>query len=517
MYTLMTLILLVPLLLFLFRHLLSRRLRQRKPYPPGPKGLPIIGNILMMNQFNHRGLAKLSRTYGGLLHLRLGISHLFVVSSPQIARQVLQVQDHVFSNRPTTIAIRYLTYGQSDLAFCNYGPFWRRMRKLYVMMLFSRKRAESWASVDEEVHKAVRSVAANVGKPLNVCKVAFSLTRDITFRAAFGSSSSSSNEGRLDEFLEIIQEFSKLFGEFNVADYVPSWLSWIDPQGINKRVEKARKSLDCFIESIINDHLDKKKTEKNVNVDEVTDMVDQLLAFYKEEVKVKDSETKINLDNIKGIIMDVMFGGTETVALAIEWVLTELLRSPENMKRVQDELATVVGLERWSVEDTHLEKLSFLKCVLKETLRLHPPFPLLLHETVEEAEVSGYFIPKGSRVMVNTYALGRDPASWSDPEIFNPSRFLDPGAPDLKGNSFEFIPFGSGRRSCPGMQLGMYAFELATAHLLHCFTWRLPDGVKFGDVDTIEGPGLTVAKANSLVAVPIKRPLCPMVLESHNV
>lgn len=474
MYTLMTLILLVPLLLFLFRHLLSRRLRQRKPYPPGPKGLPIIGNILMMNQFNHRGLAKLSRTYGGLLHLRLGISHLFVVSSPQIARQVLQVQDHVFSNRPTTIAIRYLTYGQSDLAFCNYGPFWRRMRKLYVMMLFSRKRAESWASVDEEVHKAVRSVAANVGKPLNVCKVAFSLTRDITFRAAFGSSSSSSNEGRLDEFLEIIQEFSKLFGEFNVADYVPSWLSWIDPQGINKRVEKARKSLDCFIESIINDHLDKKKTEKNVNVDEVTDMVDQLLAF-------------------------------------------ELLRSPENMKRVQDELATVVGLERWSVEDTHLEKLSFLKCVLKDTLRLHPPFPLLLHETVEEAEVSGYFIPKGSRVMVNTYALGRDPASWSDPEIFNPSRFLDPGAPDLKGNSFEFIPFGSGRRSCPGMQLGMYAFELAVAHLLHCFTWRLPDGVKFGDVDTIEGPGLTVAKANSLVAVPIKRLLCPMVLESHNV
>ncbi|KAG2275853.1 hypothetical protein Bca52824_058408 [Brassica carinata] len=191
-----------------------------------------------------------------------------------------------------------------------------------------------------------------------------------------------------------------------------------------------------------------------------------------------------------------MFGGTETVALAIEWVLTELLRSPENMKRVQDELATVVGLERWSVEDTHLEKLSFLKCVLKDTLRLHPPFPLLLHETVEEAEVSGYFIPKGSRVMVNTYALGRDPASWSDPEIFNPSRFLDPGAPDLKGNSFEFIPFGSGRRSCPGMQLGMYAFELAVAHLLHCFTWRLPDGVKFGEEDTEYSDMIETKKEN---------------------
>ncbi|KAF3487745.1 hypothetical protein F2Q69_00054058 [Brassica cretica] len=214
---------------------------------------------------------------------------------------------------------------------------------------------------------------------------------------------------------------------------------------------------------------------------------------------------------------DVMFGGTETVALAIEWVLTELLRSPENMKRVQDELATVVGLERWSVEDTHLEKLTFLKCVLKETLRLHPPFPLLLHEPVEDAVVSGYSIPKGSRVIVNSYALGRDPDSWSDPEIFKPSRFLDTGAPDLIGNSFEFIPFGSGRRSCPGMQLEMYAFELAVAHLLHCFTWTLPDGVKSGDVDTVEGPGISVPKANSLVAVPTTRLLCPIVLESHNV
>lgn len=296
-----TLILLLPLLLILFRRLLSRRWRLRKPYPPGPKGLPVIGNILMMNHFNHRGLAKLSRIYGGLLHLRLGFSHIFVVSSPEIARQVLQVQDHIFSNRPTTIAIRYLTYGGSDLAFCNYGPFWRRMRKLYVMMLFSRKRAESWVSVDEEVHKSVRFVAVNVGKPLNVCKLAFSLTRDITFRAAFGSSSSTSDESRLDEFLEIIQEFSKLFGEFNVADYVPSWLSWIDPQGINGRVEKARKSLDGFIESIIDDHMHKKKREHTV--DEETDMVDQLLAFYKEEVKVNNSETKIKLDNIKGIIM----------------------------------------------------------------------------------------------------------------------------------------------------------------------------------------------------------------------
>lgn len=204
-----------------------------------------------------------------------------------------------------------------------------------------------------------------------------------------------------------------------------------------------------------------------------------------------------------------MFGGTETVASAIEWAMAELIRSPKDLKRVQQELAEVVGLDR-RVEEPDFEKLTHLKCALKETLRLHPPIPLLLHETAEDATVAGYSIPKRARVMINAWAIGRDSNFWEEPENFKPARFLKPGVPDFKGSNFEFIPFGSGRRSCPGMQLGLYALDLAVAHLLHCFTWELPDGMKPSEMDMSDVFGLTAPLATRLVAIPTKRVLCPL-------
>nr|ALC76578.1 ferulate-5-hydroxylase [Trapa bicornis] len=489
-------VLVIPLFLF-GQNILSRG---RKPYPPGPRGLPIIGNMRMMDQLTHRGLAKLAKQYGGVFHLKMGFLHM-AISSPEEARQVLQLQDNIFSNRPATIAIRYLTYDRADMAFAHYGPFWRQMRKLCVMKLFSRKRAESWASVRDEVDKMVLSVTGNTGTAVNVGELVFCPTRDIIYRAAFGASN---DEGQ-DEFIKILQEFSKLFGAFNMADFIP-WLRWIDPQGLNGRLKRAR-ALDGFIDSIIDEHMVKK------TVDDETDMVDDLLAFYsKEEAKVSDATDlnnaiRLTRDNIKAIIMDVMFGGTETVASAIEWAMTEIMRSPEDLKKVQQELANVVGLDR-RVEESDFEKLTYLQCAIKETLRLHPPIPLLLHETAEDATVAGYYIPKGSRVMINAWAIGRDKNSWEDPDSFKPSRFLKPGVPDFKGSNFEFIPFGSGRRSCPGMQLGLYALELAVAHLLHCFTWDLPDGMKPSELDMNDVFGLTAPRATRLVANPTKRVIC---------
>ncbi|CAI9110884.1 OLC1v1010976C1 [Oldenlandia corymbosa var. corymbosa] len=499
----------VPLL-FIF--LLSRF--RRKHQPPGPKGWPLIGNMAMVDQLTHRGLAKLAKQYGGIFRLRMGFLNMVAVSSPDVARQVLQVQDNIFSNRPATIAISYLTYDRADMAFAHYGPFWRQMRKLCVMKLFSRKRAESWDSVRDEVDGMIRTVSSNTGSAVNIGELVFGLTRNIIYRAAFGSCS---HEGQ-DEFIKILQEFSKLFGAFNIADFIP-WLSWVDPQGLTNRLVKARASLDGFIDSIIDDHVQKKKTmmmNKGNNSIDVgdSDMVDELLAFYSEEAKVTDSDDlqnaiRLTRDNIKAIIMDVMFGGTETVASAIEWAMAELMKCPSDLKRVQQELADVVGLHR-KVEESDMDKLTYFKCCLKEVLRLHPPIPLLLHETAEDAVVGGYFVPKKSRVMINAWAIGRDPESWEDPDSFQPSRFLKPGVPDYKGSNFEFIPFGSGRRSCPGMQLGLYALEMAVAHLLHCFTWELPDGMKPSELDMGDVFGLTAPKAKRLVAVPTPRLLCPL-------
>ncbi|KAF8011074.1 hypothetical protein BT93_J1632 [Corymbia citriodora subsp. variegata] len=501
----MTLLLsVVPLLLFLG---LAARLRRKPPYPPGPRGLPVIGNMLMMGELTHRGLAKLAEKYGGICHLRMGFLHMVAVSSPDVARQVLQVHDGIFSNRPATIAISYLTYDRADMAFAHYGPFWRQMRKLCVMKLFSRKRAESWESVRDEVDTMVHTVAGSAGTAVNIGELVFELTRDIIYRAAFGTSSS---EGQ-DEFISILQEFSKLFGAFNIADFIP-YLSWVDPQGLTARLVKARQSLDGFIDHIIDDHMDKKRNKAGSDggdQDVDTDMVDDLLAFYSEEAKVNESDDlqnsiRLTRDNIKAIIMDVMFGGTETVASAIEWAMAELMRSPDDLKKVQQELADVVGLDR-RVEESDFEKLTYLKCCLKETLRLHPPIPLLLHETAEDAVISGYYVPARSRVMINAWAIGRDPGSWAEPDKFKPSRFLEPGVPDFKGSNFEFIPFGSGRRSCPGMQLGLYALEMAVAHLLHCFTWELPDGMKPSEMDMGDIFGLTAPRSTRLAAVPTPR------------
>ena len=258
----------------------------------------------MMNQLTHRGLANLSKVYGGLLHMKMGVLHLVVVSTPEMAREVLQVQDSVFANRPARVAIKYLTYDRADMAFAQYGPSWRQMRKICVMKLFSRKRAESWASVREEVDSTLQSIAKRGGSAVNIGELALDLTKNITYRAAFGSSSREKQK----EFVKILQEFSRLFGAFNFADFIP-WLGWIQGKEFTKRLVKARGSLDEFIDKIIDDHIEKRKKQNNSGDESESeaelDIVDELMEFYSKDVAAEDlnSSIKFTRDNIKAIIM----------------------------------------------------------------------------------------------------------------------------------------------------------------------------------------------------------------------
>lgn len=274
----------------------------KKPrLPPGPKGWPGIGSMGMVSQLTHRGLAALAKIHGGLFHLKVGKVHMVAVSTAEAAREVLQAQDHVFSNRPATIAIRFLTYDRADMAFAHYGPFWRQMRKICVTKVFSRKRAESWASVRDEIDAFVKDVESRAGRPVNVGEMVLGLTKNITYRAAFGSVA---RDGQ-GEFVGIMQEFSKLFGAFNVADFVP-WMGWINGPGFSRRLERARDSLDAFIDRIIDEHIEKRKERDGGGGGGAEDdMVDELMEFYSENGECNESKGPITItrDNIKALIM----------------------------------------------------------------------------------------------------------------------------------------------------------------------------------------------------------------------
>ncbi|KAK7836098.1 cytochrome p450 84a1 [Quercus suber] len=306
---------LLCIMVFLFQ--LSRNLSS---YPPGPKGLPIIGKMSMMSQMSHHHLAQLAQQYGGLVHLQMGLHNMVVISTPDLAREVLQAQDSVFANRSSSFAATYLSYDRADMAFANYGQCWRQMRKICVTKLFSRKRVETWDSVGDEINKKVQTISTKTGTPINLSKMASSLTSHIIYKAAFGSNSREGEEG---QFENILQEYSKLFTEFDFSDFIP-WLSWIHTKDLKKRLVNVRRALDLFIDKVIDEHLAKKrnKNSKDENEAAATDMVDELVSFLDEGADHENNKStdslstfKLNRDNIKGLIMGSELDMSDTPGL----------------------------------------------------------------------------------------------------------------------------------------------------------------------------------------------------------
>lgn len=193
--------------------------------------------------------------------------------------------------------------------------------------------------------------------------------------------------------------------------------------------------------------------------------------------------------------------GTDTISTLLEWAMTELLRHPNVMKKLQEEGRTVGG-DRTHITEDDLSNMKYLKAVIKETLRLHPPIPLLVpRESRKDIKLKGYHIERGTRVIINAWAIARDPSYWDQPEEFKPERFLN-NSIDIKGNDFQLIPFGAGRRGCPGIVYAMVANELVLANLVHQFNWTLPAGVLgLEAIDMSETVGLTMHRKTPLVAV----------------
>ena len=193
-------------------------------------------------------------------------------------------------------------------------------------------------------------------------------------------------------------------------------------------------------------------------------------------------------------------GGSDTTATVLEWTMTELMGNPAAMKKAQEEVRTIIG-KKPKIEAEDIQKMEYIQCVIKESLRLHPPVPLLVpRETAEDVEIDGYHIPSKTRVFVNAWKIQRDPEYWKNPTEFIPERFMDNCSVDYKGQDYEFIPFGSGRRKCPGLSFGVASFEQALANLLHWFDWKLPSGY---ELSVEEEDGLTVRKKTPLLLNPM--------------
>nr|AIC73642.1 flavonoid 3'-hydroxylase [Anthurium andraeanum] len=475
----------------------SSRSGRRLPLPPGPKGWPILGNLPQLGAKPHHTLAALSRAYGPLLHLRLGRVHAVVASSASVAAAFLKTHDANFSSRPPNSGAEHVAYNYQDLVFAPYGPRWRTLRKLCSVHLFCTRALEGFRHVREEeagvLARALlgrRGSAADVGEEVNVC-AANALARAVMGRRVFGGGLGRETE----EFKEMVVELMRLAGVFNLGDFVTG-LGWLDPQGVVARMKRLHRRYDAMLDKMIADHV----------AGGGEDLLSVMIRLRGQPLD--DDGTTISDVEIKALLLNLFTAGTDTTSSTVEWALAELIRHPRLLAEAQREMDSVVGRGRL-VSDDDLAGLPFLQAVVKETFRLHPSTPLSLpRASTGSCEVGGYHIPGGATLLVNVWAIARDPAVWPCPLEFRPERFLPGGEHthvDVRGTDFELIPFGAGRRICAGMTMGLRMVQFLTATLVHAFDWALPEGQTPEKLDMEEAFGLTLQRAVPLQARPTPR------------
>nr|GMC93237.1 cytochrome P450 CYP736A12-like [Ipomoea batatas] len=469
---------------------------RRKRLPPSPRRLPILGHLHLVGKTPHQDLQKLAKIHGPIMHLRLGFVDNIIVSSPQAAELFLKTHDLNFASRPPSEAAKYMGYGQKDMVFGEYGPFWRNMRKLCTLELLSNAKINSFQSMRrEELCLLIESFkqAARKGEAVDLSAKVSSLGADMSCRMVFGRKYEDKDIGEKG-FKAVIQESVHLTGLPNLGDYFP-YLGKFDIQGLTRRMKAVAKLFDQFFERIIDEH--EHATKGGINTQTTKDFVDIML-----EIR-SSGETLFELtrEHVKSMMVDLLVTSMDTSSTAIDWTMSEFLRHREIMKKLKKEIERHVGLDRM-VEEEDLEHFEYLDLVVKESLRLHPVVPLLIpHASIEDCIVEGFHIPQKSRIIVNAWAIGRDPNVWTDPEKFLPERFKGSKV-DYRGKHFEYLPFGSGRRSCPGMQLGITTVRLVVAQLIHCFDWDLPNGTLPEDLDMTEHFGVVISRAKNLMAIP---------------
>ncbi|KAL4559753.1 hypothetical protein LXL04_031898 [Taraxacum kok-saghyz] len=455
--------------------------------PPSPPRLPIIGNFHQLGALHHQFLHSLSLRYGPLMLIHLGNVPTVVASSAEAASEIMKTHDFIFASRRETKVVKKLLYGGKTVSGSPYGDHWRQLKSIMVLQLLSIKRVRFFRSVREQETAIMLNVIRDSNKKsLNLSDLFVTYTNNVTCQVVLGRKYGEGKDGQ--KFKNLVRDFLVTLGSFAIGDYIP-YLGWVDRvNGFEGKMEKIAREIDEFVEGVLDEH--RKKPE---NITESEHFVDILLDLQKE-----DAAGVLDNTNIKALLLDAYTAGTDTTATVLEWAMAELLKNPVVMKKAQDEVRGVL-VGRDSVTEEDIEKMSYLKAVIKETLRLHPPLPMLVPNiSSKDVKVMGYDIAKGTLVITNVWAIGRDPKYWDDPEEFRPERFLGSKI-DFKGHDFELIPFGAGRRICPGIAFAMSTNENLLATLISKFDWKLPNEEEA--LDMSESPGVAVRKRVPLVAV----------------
>ncbi|XP_030451942.1 geraniol 8-hydroxylase-like [Syzygium oleosum] len=471
----------------------GRRVRPSK-LPPGPRPLPIIGNLLELGDLPHKSLAKLAHTYGPIIKLELGFVTTVVVSSPMLAKEILQTHDAVFSNRIIPHCVTAHDHDKLGLPWVPVSPLFRNLRKIYNLHIFSSKKLDLNQHLrGKKVQELVAFVrkCANAGEAVNIGEAAFRASLNAITNTVF-SLDMMEPSNPAGELKEVVWQIMIEVGKPNLADYFPV-LKKIDPQGSKRRLEVHIQKLLNFFDDVIQRRLQLRTENGSVNCN---DVLDNLLDV------VEDKNETLDISLVKHLFLDIFVAGGETTSSTLEWAMTELLRNPEKLSRTQAELHQVIGKGK-KIGEADISRLPYLQAVLKETFRLHPVVPLLLPRTSgEDFVIGGFTIPKGAQVLINVFAMGRDPSIWDDPDKFLPERFLGSDI-DVRGQNFELVPFGGGRRICPGLPLAMRMLPLMLGSLINIFNWKLEDGVILENMNMEDKFGITVQRAQSLKAVPI--------------
>ncbi|KAK4404158.1 Phenylalanine N-monooxygenase CYP79D16 [Sesamum angolense] len=466
--------------------ILSKRLRFKKrttpSLPPGPIGYPIVGCLpnMIMNKPAFQWIQQLMQEINTeIACIRLGNAYVIPVSSPELAREFLKKQDVNFASRPDVLSAKLSSNGYLTAIFSPNGDQWKKMKRVITSEVLSpamhrwfyKKRCEEADHLVRYVYKQCQSPITNGLVNVRVVAQHYcgNLTRNLIFnKRFFGTGMEDGGPGVEEkEHLHGLFTILKYLYGFGIADYLP-WLEVFDLDGHKSHLKTALKSMSKYHDLEINKRVEMWRQGMKKAEEDILDVF----------INLKDSHKNplLSTQEIKAELIEIMLAAVDNPSNAVEWALAEMINHPDILDRARKELDQVVGRDRL-VDESDLSKLNYVKACAKEAFRLHPVVPFNVpHVSIEDTVVGGYFIPKGSQVLLSRLGLGRNPRVWEDPLVYKPERHIANKDSEvvLVDHELRMISFSTGRRGCPGIVLGSTMTTILLARLIQGFNWTAP-------------------------------------------